>query len=75
MLSVNHTGYGVEKAERNRPKSSKSAVNFLEMALWEFRGLTPYVGAALVVALVRAGTRPASTIRSPREIPKTATFI
>ena len=44
------------------------------MALWEFRGLTPYVGAALVVALVWAGTRPALTIRSPREIPKTRNF-
>ena len=41
-----------------------------EMALWEFRGLTPYVGATLVVALVLAGTRPVP-IRSPREIPMT----
>ncbi len=43
--------------------------------LWEFRGLTPVVGATLVVALVWAGTRPAPTGRSLREIPMTQTSL
>ena len=38
--------------------------------LWEFRGLTPSVGATLVVALDGAGTRPAPTYSHTPQIPK-----
>ena len=37
------------------------------MALWEFRGLTPYVRADLVPARCGATTRPARTPRNPED--------
>ena len=40
------------------------------MVVWEFWGLTPDVGATLVVALIWAGTRPAPTFGDTPRNPK-----
>ena len=42
----------------------------LNNGLWEFSGLTPYVGATLVVALDWAGTRPVPLLADAPGIPK-----